>query len=100
MIFAVKEINESPPILPNNMTLGFHILDSYYVPRITYKATLSLLSTQQKFVPNFKYDIRDTVMAVIGGLVSEVSAIMATIYAIYKISQVGLCCVWSRSPLA
>ncbi|XP_077169543.1 vomeronasal type-2 receptor 26-like [Paroedura picta] len=86
MAFAVKEINENPNILPN-ITLGFHILNSYYLARMTYKATLSLLSSQHKFLPNFKCDKQSNQIAVIGGLDSELSANMAATLTIYKIPQ-------------
>ncbi|XP_077169581.1 vomeronasal type-2 receptor 26-like [Paroedura picta] len=86
LTFAVKEINGNPNILPN-ITLGFHILNSYYVARMTYKATLSFLSSQQKFLPNFKCDKQSNHVAVIGGLNSEMSANMAPIVTIYKIPQ-------------
>ncbi|XP_066486226.1 vomeronasal type-2 receptor 26-like [Tiliqua scincoides] len=87
LVFAVKGINESPQILWNR-TLGFHILDSYSFAKIIYKATLSLLSTWHKFVPNYEYDGGNSVIAVIGGSVSETSAIMATVYSLYKIPQI------------
>ncbi|XP_054850004.1 vomeronasal type-2 receptor 26-like [Eublepharis macularius] len=86
LAFAIKEINGNPSILPN-ISLGFHILNSYYVPRMTYKATLSLLSTHRNFVPNFKCDIQNNQIAVIGGLSSETSADIATIVAIKKMPQ-------------
>nr|XP_056720675.1 vomeronasal type-2 receptor 26-like [Euleptes europaea] len=86
LAFAVKEINENPVILPN-ITLGFHILNSYYIARMTYKATLGLLSTQQRFVPNFKCDSQKHLISVIGALASETSANIATILGIYKIPQ-------------
>ncbi|XP_061447701.1 vomeronasal type-2 receptor 26-like [Rhineura floridana] len=86
LVFAVKEINENSQILPN-MSLGFYILNSYYVARMTYKATLNLLSTPQRFVPNFRCDSRSNLIAVIGGLVSETSANVATIAANYKFPQ-------------
>ncbi|XP_054849993.1 vomeronasal type-2 receptor 26-like [Eublepharis macularius] len=86
--FAINEINENPSILPN-ITLGLHILNSYYVTRMTYKAMLSLLSTPQKFVPNFKCDVQKNLIAVIGGLFSETSANMATILSIYKTPQLS-----------
>ncbi|XP_054850293.1 vomeronasal type-2 receptor 26-like [Eublepharis macularius] len=86
LAFAIKEINENPILLPN-ITWGFHILSSYYLPRMTYKATLNLLSTQQKHIPNFKCDTPNNLVAVIGGHTSEASTYMATILAVYKIPQ-------------
>ncbi|XP_015273047.1 PREDICTED: vomeronasal type-2 receptor 26-like, partial [Gekko japonicus] len=86
LAFAVKEINENTNIMPN-FTLGFHILSSYYTARMTYKATLSLLSAQQRFIPNFKCDTENKLIAVIGGLDTDISANMATILAFYKVPQ-------------
>nr|XP_056720344.1 vomeronasal type-2 receptor 26-like [Euleptes europaea] len=86
LAFAVKEINENPNLLPNT-TLGFHILNSYYVPRMAYKATLSLLSTQWKFVPNFKCDTKNKLITIIGGLTADISVNIATAISIYKMPQ-------------
>lgn len=88
LVFAIKEINESTDILPN-ITLGFHIINSNYLAQITYKAILTLLSTRQSFVPNFKCGIKKNTMAVIGGLIPETSVSMATFLSIYNIPQVG-----------
>lgn len=88
LIFAVKEINENSDLLPN-ITLGFHILNSYYLTKMTYKATLNLLSTQQRFMPNFKYDFKNNLVAIIGGLCSETTINIATILSLYSIPQVG-----------
>ncbi|XP_060137185.1 vomeronasal type-2 receptor 26-like [Zootoca vivipara] len=54
---------------------------------MTYKATLSLLSTQQKFVPNFSCDKQNQLIAIIGGCFSEISVNMAFISATYKTPQ-------------
>ncbi|XP_062992816.1 vomeronasal type-2 receptor 26-like [Elgaria multicarinata webbii] len=86
LAFAVKEINENPRILPN-ISLGFHILNSYYTARMTSKATLNLLSTQHRFVPNFKCHNRKNMVALIGGCLSETTANMAIISASYKTPQ-------------
>ncbi|XP_053218443.1 vomeronasal type-2 receptor 26-like [Podarcis raffonei] len=67
--------------------MGFYILNSYFTARMTYKASLSLLS-KQKFVPNFCCDGQNKLIALIGGSVSEISANMAIISAIHKIPQV------------
>ncbi|XP_061447724.1 vomeronasal type-2 receptor 26-like [Rhineura floridana] len=85
LAFAVKEINENPNIL-SNITLGFRILNSYSA-RMTYKATLSLLSSQHSFVPNFKCDNQNNQLALIGGYTSGISANIAIISAIHKTPQ-------------
>ncbi|XP_077169568.1 vomeronasal type-2 receptor 26-like [Paroedura picta] len=84
--FAVKELNSNPNFLPN-VSLGLYILNTYSLGRMTFKATLSLLSSQQKLVPNYSCDSRQKVIAAIGGLLSETSANMASILNIYKTPQ-------------
>ncbi|XP_077169541.1 vomeronasal type-2 receptor 26-like [Paroedura picta] len=86
LAFAVKEINGNPHILPN-ISLGFQILNSYFDARMTTKATLSLLSSQDNFVPNFKCGTLSNLVAVIGGLSSETSAHIANTASIYKMPQ-------------
>ncbi|XP_058036720.1 vomeronasal type-2 receptor 26-like [Ahaetulla prasina] len=86
LAFAVKEINEDSQILPN-VTLGFHIYDSYHNPRMTYRTTLDLLFKSQEFVPNYKCDSQKNLMAIIGGLGSDTSFYMAESVNVYKIPQ-------------
>ncbi|XP_077169343.1 vomeronasal type-2 receptor 26-like [Paroedura picta] len=87
LAFAVKEVNENNQILPN-VTLGFRILlNRYDLGSMTYKATLDLISTPDKFAPNFKCDVQENLMSVIGASVSETSVHMATILASYKMPQ-------------
>lgn len=87
MAFAVKEINENPTIL-NNITLGFHIYENYWSPAISYKAMQNLLSTKQRFVPNYKCDVQRNLVALIWGMDSDDSLKLATIIDSYKIPQV------------
>lgn len=94
---AVKEINENPAILPN-ITLGFQIYDSYFNAKSTYHATMQLMSTPKIFVPNFKCDVRNNLLALIGGLDSQTSLDVATILGIYKIPQVRWLSVWTFNP--
>ncbi|XP_072833124.2 vomeronasal type-2 receptor 26 [Pogona vitticeps] len=86
MAFAIHEINKNPKILPN-LTLGFHICDSYYNAMLTYRTTLELLFKGQRFVPNYDCDGRKNLQAVIGGLGSDTAFLMADILRLYKIPQ-------------
>ncbi|XP_060110759.1 vomeronasal type-2 receptor 26-like [Heteronotia binoei] len=86
MAFAIKEINENPNSISNN-SLGFYILSTSGNGRMTSKATLNLLSAHQKMVPNFSCATQKKLVALIGGLFSEISAKIATILNIYKTPQ-------------
>uniref|UniRef100_A0A8C6VF98 G-protein coupled receptors family 3 profile domain-containing protein n=1 Tax=Naja naja TaxID=35670 RepID=A0A8C6VF98_NAJNA len=86
MAFAVKKINEDSKILPN-ITLGFHIYDSYYNPRLTYRTTLDLLFKSKGFFPNYKCDNQKNLIAIIGGLDASTSSYMAESINLFKIPQ-------------
>ncbi|XP_033024112.1 vomeronasal type-2 receptor 26-like [Lacerta agilis] len=88
LVFAVEEINENSNILPN-VTLGFHIYDSYWDSKMTYCNTQDLLFNSRNFVPNYKCGTQENVIGVIGGLSSETSSNMADILGLYKIPQIS-----------
>ncbi|XP_033024100.1 vomeronasal type-2 receptor 26-like [Lacerta agilis] len=88
LVFAVDEINENPKILPN-ATLGFHIYDSYFDSRMTYRTTLNLLFTSHHFVLNYICGIHKNLVGVIGGLSSDTSLSMADVLGLYKIPQIS-----------
>ncbi|XP_054850306.1 vomeronasal type-2 receptor 26-like [Eublepharis macularius] len=88
LVFATKEINEDPKILPN-VSLGFHIYDSYYDATMSYRTTLDLLFKAQIFLPNYKCGIQKNIIGVIGGLSSDTSLRMADILTLYKIPQIS-----------
>ncbi|XP_070810467.1 vomeronasal type-2 receptor 26-like [Pituophis catenifer annectens] len=86
LAFAVKEINADAQILPN-VTLGFHIYDSYNNARMTYRTTLDLLFKSQEFVPNYKCNSQKNLMAIIGGLDFDTSSYVAELIEFFKIPQ-------------
>nr|XP_056720111.1 vomeronasal type-2 receptor 26-like [Euleptes europaea] len=88
MDFAVKEINENPKILPN-ITLGFEIYNSYFDPSRTYLASMKLLSTQGRFIPNYKSGAQNHPVSVIIGPNWHVCLYAAPILYVYKIPQIS-----------
>lgn len=87
LAFAVNKINQDPMIL-SNLTLGFHIYDSHFDSRMTYRITLDLLFKSQAFLPNYKCDPHRRHIALIGGISPDVSSYVADILSLYKIPQV------------
>nr|XP_034992865.1 vomeronasal type-2 receptor 26-like [Zootoca vivipara] len=88
LVFAIDEINENPTILPN-VSLGFHIYDSYYDSKMAYRTTLDLIFKANHFVPNYRCGIQKNVIGVIGGLGSDTSWCMANILGLFKIPQIS-----------
>uniref|UniRef100_A0A8C6X5G3 G-protein coupled receptors family 3 profile domain-containing protein n=1 Tax=Naja naja TaxID=35670 RepID=A0A8C6X5G3_NAJNA len=87
LAFAVNKINQDPMIL-SNLTLGFHIYDSHFDSRMTYRITLDLLFKSQAFLPNYKCDPHIKHIALIGGISPDISSYVADILTLYKIPQV------------
>ncbi|KAH0626216.1 hypothetical protein JD844_001055 [Phrynosoma platyrhinos] len=86
LVFATKEINENPNILPN-VTLGFNIYDSYNAAHITYRTTLELLFKSHRLVLNYNCESHKKTLAIVGALASKTSFLMADILTLYKIPQ-------------
>ncbi|KAK9398190.1 type-2 vomeronasal receptor [Crotalus adamanteus] len=86
LVFAVKEINENMAIL-SNMSLGIDISNSYLMARLTSLASMELLSTRGRFIPNYKCDAKDWTVSVIAGPNSYICPFMATILNVYKMPQ-------------
>ncbi|XP_025029841.1 LOW QUALITY PROTEIN: vomeronasal type-2 receptor 26-like [Python bivittatus] len=59
----------------------------HFRARWTYLASLELLFGKGKFIPNYKCDARNVLLAVIGGAHSHVCLHMATILSVYKMPQ-------------
>ncbi|XP_058038398.1 vomeronasal type-2 receptor 26-like [Ahaetulla prasina] len=88
LVFAVEELNKDPHILPN-ITLGFHIYDSYSDALMTYRTILDLLFKLHKIVPNYICGTEKKMMGIIGGMSPETSIRMAEILQLFKIPQIS-----------
>lgn len=88
LVFAVKEINENPKILPN-ITLGVRIYDSYLNSKGTYEASMRVISPRNRLLPNYKCNFKDNIITIIEGLISEDSYKITEFLATYKFPQVG-----------
>ncbi|KAJ7313052.1 hypothetical protein JRQ81_004317 [Phrynocephalus forsythii] len=88
LVFAIQEICENPPLVPN-VTLGFQIYNSYFIPSRTYHAALRIFSTKGRFAPNYDCDAQTNLMTVIGGPNPPVIRHMATILHIFKVPQLN-----------
>ncbi|XP_062993268.1 vomeronasal type-2 receptor 26-like [Elgaria multicarinata webbii] len=86
--FTINDINKTPKILPN-VTLGFHMHDSYLNERMSYRTTLDLLFKSLRFVPNYLCGTQKKLIGIVGGLGSDISFHMSDILSLYKIPQLA-----------
>uniref|UniRef100_A0ABM5GQ84 Vomeronasal type-2 receptor 26-like n=1 Tax=Pogona vitticeps TaxID=103695 RepID=A0ABM5GQ84_9SAUR len=86
LAFAVGEINRNRKILPN-VTLGFHIQDTYHDAAMTYRATLDLLFRSPSLIPNYHCNKQRNLVAIIGGLNPATTDYIADLLGFYKIPQ-------------
>ncbi|XP_044282788.1 vomeronasal type-2 receptor 26-like [Varanus komodoensis] len=79
----------SPITFRTNPSLGLLEDLINFVATWTFRATIDLLSTWGRFLPNYKCDNQQNVVAVIGGPNSDECFFLATMLHIYKIPQLG-----------
>ncbi|XP_032070939.1 vomeronasal type-2 receptor 26-like [Thamnophis elegans] len=89
LMFAVSQVNKDFLLLPN-ITLGFHIYGHYEREINISLDSLSMLSSRTQMVPGYKCDHPDTLLSVIGGLSAKSSRLMASIFSIFKVPQLGV----------
>ncbi|XP_068952726.1 vomeronasal type-2 receptor 26-like [Petaurus breviceps papuanus] len=88
LVFAVEEINRDPKLLPN-ISLGFHIYNTYHSDERTLESSLLWLSGQGQLIPNYSCREQDKAVAVIGGVTSALSLQMGTLLDLYKVPQIS-----------
>ncbi|XP_068957199.1 vomeronasal type-2 receptor 26-like [Petaurus breviceps papuanus] len=87
LMFVVEEINKNPNLLPN-LTLGFHLYNTYHSDEKTLESSLRWLSGQGQLIPNYSCWGKDKAVAIIGGATSALSVQMGTLLELYKYPQI------------
>ncbi|XP_030044403.1 vomeronasal type-2 receptor 26-like [Microcaecilia unicolor] len=85
-VSAVKEINNSSELLPN-ITLGFHLYESYLNPLLVFGDAISIFTGMDTWVPNYRCKTSGTLAAIIEGLTSDKSSQMSSIFRMYHYPQ-------------
>ncbi|XP_030050930.1 vomeronasal type-2 receptor 26-like [Microcaecilia unicolor] len=87
-VFAVEEINNSSELLPN-ITLGFHLFESYLNPFFVFGAAMSIFTGMDTWVPNYRCKTSGTLAAIIEGLTSQQSSQMSNMFRIFHYPQIS-----------
>nr|DBA21259.1 TPA: hypothetical protein GDO54_017931 [Pyxicephalus adspersus] len=86
LIFALKEINENPDLLPN-ITLGFQMYDSCFSEASAIQATIQVTGNGHH-IPNYNCGCRPIVPAIIGDITTS-SLAMARVLGLWKLPQIS-----------
>ncbi|XP_070590535.1 vomeronasal type-2 receptor 26-like [Erythrolamprus reginae] len=89
LVFAVSEVNKDVLLLPN-ITLGFNIYSHWEMGILISWNSISMLSSQGQVVPGYKCDQKDILLSIIGDLNAKSSRLMAPIFSIFKVPQLGV----------
>ncbi|XP_029435603.1 extracellular calcium-sensing receptor-like [Rhinatrema bivittatum] len=94
MMFAIREINGDPDLLPNT-TLGFWVYDSCLILQRGLEGTLWMLTGREEAVPNYRCQ-KNQLAAVVGDAGSLSSIPMARLLGPSRYPQISY---FSTSPL-
>ncbi|XP_030050615.1 vomeronasal type-2 receptor 26 [Microcaecilia unicolor] len=87
-VSAVEEINNSSELLPD-ITLGFHLYESYFNSFFVFGAAMSIFTGMDIWVPNYRCKTSGTLAAIIEGLKSEESRWMSNMFRMYHYPQIS-----------
>lgn len=87
-LYAIDNINQDPDILPN-ITLGFHLYDSWLEPRKGVQSVLQILSGPNGTFPNYSCKGQGKLAGVIGDHYSSTTIPIAQILGLYRYTQVS-----------
>ncbi|XP_069463332.1 extracellular calcium-sensing receptor-like [Ambystoma mexicanum] len=95
MMFAIKEVNGNPRLLPN-ITLGFRIYDSCTLMQRALQGTMWMLTGRDNPLPNYRCQKRPPIAGIVGDSGSSSTIPMARLLGLYRYPQISY---FSTSPL-
>ncbi|XP_077317215.1 vomeronasal type-2 receptor 26-like [Lithobates pipiens] len=87
-LYTIDNINQDPDILPN-ITLGFHLYDSWLEPRKGVQSVLQILSGPNGTFPNYSCKGQGKLAGVIGDHHSSTTIPIAQILGLYRYTQIS-----------
>uniref|UniRef100_G3VH47 G-protein coupled receptors family 3 profile domain-containing protein n=1 Tax=Sarcophilus harrisii TaxID=9305 RepID=G3VH47_SARHA len=88
LAFTLNEINRDPNLLPN-ISLGFHLYNTYSNDERTLESSLRWLSGLDRLIPNYNCKEQTKSVAVLGGATSALSIQMGTLFDLYHFPQIS-----------
>nr|XP_014352008.1 PREDICTED: extracellular calcium-sensing receptor-like [Latimeria chalumnae] len=88
MIYAIEEINKKAELLPN-ITLGYEIYDSCFIPSRGLEGSMWLITGQEEPIPNYRCASHTPLAAIIGDATSGTSISMARLLGVYRYPQIS-----------
>ncbi|XP_077317213.1 vomeronasal type-2 receptor 26-like [Lithobates pipiens] len=87
-LYAIDNVNQDPDILPN-ITLGFHLYDSWLEPRKGVQSVLQILSGPNRTFPNYSCKGQGKLAGVIGDRHSSTTIPISQILGLYRYTQIS-----------
>ncbi|OCT69000.1 hypothetical protein XELAEV_18040308mg [Xenopus laevis] len=87
-VFAITEINKNPYLLPNT-TIGFHIVDNCLNEERAMFGIIDILCGGNMLIPNYRCMNSHHLVAVVDGISTRLTLLLARILGIYKIPQIS-----------
>ncbi|KAM4641734.1 vomeronasal type-2 receptor 26-like [Discoglossus pictus] len=88
LLFAIDEINKNAQLLPN-ISLGFHIYESFVSEAKTLDAYLRLLTETNQMVPNYRCSDHEQLVGIVGLASSVLSILAASTFGMYGYPQIS-----------
>ncbi|XDV29268.1 hypothetical protein PO909_032405 [Leuciscus waleckii] len=88
MVFAIKEINKNPNLLPN-ITLGYHLYDNCVMLGMAFRAAITLISGTEDSFSNLNCTGPPPVIGIVGDPGSTPSIAISSVLGLFRVPTVS-----------